>query len=112
MHPCAVGLSPDHLVWGRSKQRPNRQWQSVSAQKAHHAACTLQLPELGEDELQSCLHFFVRMENDGACAVIGEAAGERQAEFAARRLLALALMKTHSDLVKLCLTHDPGQAEQ
>jgi hypothetical protein len=77
MHPCAVGLSPDHLVRGRSMQRPNRQWQSVSAQKAHHAACTLQLPELGEDQVEACLHFFIRMENDGACAIIGEAAGQR-----------------------------------
>jgi hypothetical protein len=37
---------------------------------------------------------------------------QRQVQFTPCRLLALTLMKAHADLVKLCLAHDPGQAEQ
>lgn len=111
-YPCAVCLSPDHLVRERSKQWPHRQRQSVGAQKAHHGPCALQFPELGEDQVQTCLHFFIRIENDGAGAVIGEPSRQRQPEFAARRFLALALMKAHPNLMKLSLAHDPGQAEQ
>ena len=78
-HPCAVSLAPDHLVRGRSEQGPHRQRQSVGAQKAHHAARALQLPELGEDEVQARLHFFVRIEDDRAGAVIDEPGRQRLA---------------------------------
>src|SRR5207245_867602 len=94
-----VGLAPDHLVRRRPEQRSDRQRQPARAQKAHHATCALQLPELGEDEVQARLHFFVRVENDGTCPVIDKPGGQREVEFAARRFLPLALMKAHPDLV-------------
>jgi len=72
----------------------------------------LQLPELGEDEVQACLQLFVRIKDDGATSVVSKPSGQRQAQFAACRFLTLALMKAHPDLVKLCLTHDAGQTEQ
>src|SRR5271166_2856729 len=43
---------------------------------------------------------------------MSEPGGQRQAQFTPCRLLALTLMKAHADLVKLCLAHDTGQAEQ
>ena len=97
---------------GRSEQWSHWQRQSVRAQKAHHAACALQLPELGKDQEQTCLHFFIRIEDDGARSVMSKPGRQRQAEFASRRFLALTLMEAHPDLVKLRLAHDAGQAEQ
>src|SRR5580693_7968909 len=100
MHSRAVRLAPDHLVRERSKQGPDRQRQCVSAQKAHHGARTLQFPELSEDQLQSRLHFFIRIEGYDAGTVIDEPRWQRQPQFATRRFLLLALMKAHPYLMK------------
>ena len=111
-NPRTIGFPPDHIVRRRSEQRSNRQRQSTRTQEAHDTACALQLPELGKDQEQTRLHFFIGIEDDRACAVMSEPGGQRQAQFAPCRLLALTLMKAHPDLVKLCLAHDAGQAQQ
>ena len=43
---------------------------------------------------------------------LAEPGRQRQAQLAARRLLALALVQPQLDLVQLGLAHDPGQAQQ
>jgi hypothetical protein len=68
----------------------------------------LQLPELGEDEVEPRLHLFVRIKDDGPAPVVSKSSGQRQAQFAACRFLTLSLMKAHPDLVKLGLAHDAG----
>lgn len=72
----------------------------------------MQLPELGEDEVEARLHLFVRIKDDGPAPVVSKSSGQRQAQFAACRFLTLSLMKAHPDLVKLGLAHDAGQTEQ
>src|SRR5262245_11709733 len=107
-YPHTVCFAPDHPVRGWTKHGSNRQWQLVCAQKAHYAACALQLPELDEDEVQARLNLFIRIKDDGACSVVHKSGGQRQAQFAACRFLTPSLMKAHPDLVKLRLTHDAG----
>lgn len=111
-NPHAVGIPPDHLVRERSEHRPDRQQQPVPAQVAHRAACALQLPEFGEDEIQTRLNFLIGIEDHGARSVISEPRRKRQAQFAACRFLPLPLMQAHTDLVEFCLTHDAGQTQQ
>jgi hypothetical protein len=77
-------------------------------QEPHDTACTLQFPELGEDEEQTRLHFFIRIENDHAASIMSKSGRQRQSQFASCRFLPLPLMKAHSDLMKLRLAHDAG----
>ena len=78
---------------------------------AHHRPRALELAELGEDEGEARLHLLVRVENDPPGRVMNEASGQRQAQLASPRLLTLALMQAHPDLVQLGLAHDARQAE-
>jgi len=110
--PCAVRLAPSHLVRRRAEQWANRQRQVVRAQVAHHGARALQLGELGEDQPQPFLQLLVGVEDDAATTLPAEPGRQWQAQLAARRLLALALVQPQLDLVQLGLAHDPGQAQQ
>ena len=105
-HPEAVGRHPDHLVRRQTAHRAHRQHHAVALQVAHHRPGVLQFPEPGEYEMQSRLHLLVRVDDDGPVAVVDEAGRQRQAELAAHRLLPLALVQAHPDLVELRLAHD------
>jgi hypothetical protein len=62
-----------------SNRKAGRGQPASSAQEAHDTACALQFPELGKDEEQTCLHFFIGIEDDHPCAVMSEPRGQRQA---------------------------------
>src|SRR5215212_6114545 len=111
-HPRAVGLAPDNLVRSRPEQRAYRQRQAVGTKVAHHGPRALQLAELGEDKPEARLDLFVRVQDDRAGAVMGQSGREGQAQLAPGRLLALALMQAHSELMQLRLAHDAGQAQK
>src|SRR5271170_933304 len=80
-NPRTVGFTPDDIMRRRSEDRSDRQRQSARAQEAHDTACALQFPELGKDEQQTRLHFFIGIEGDRARAVISEPSRQRQAQF-------------------------------
>src|ERR1700682_66051 len=80
-NPRTVGLTPEDIMRRRSEDRSDWQWQPARAQEAHDTACDLQLPELGRDEEQALLHFFIGIEGDRACSVISEPRRQRQAQF-------------------------------
>ena len=61
----------------RSEDRANWQLQSIRPQKAHHGSGALQIPELGEDEMDAGLNLFIAVENDRTRAVMGEPSGQR-----------------------------------
>src|ERR1700683_4622197 len=63
-NPRTIGFPPDHIMRRRSKDRSDRQRQSAPAQEAHDTACALQFPELGKNEEQTCLNFFIGIEDD------------------------------------------------
>jgi hypothetical protein len=79
-NPRTVGLTPDDIMRRRSENRSDWQWQSARAQEAHDTACALQFPELGKDEEQARLHFFIGIEGDRACSVISEPRRQQQAQ--------------------------------
>ena len=111
-HPEAVGRHPDHLVRCRPAHRPHRQHHAMALQVAHHGPGVLQFPEPGEHQAQPRLHLLVRVEDDGAVAVVGETGRQREAELSPRRFLPLALMQARPDLVQLRLAHEAREAQQ
>ena len=76
-NPRAIGFPPNCVMRARSEDRANWQRQSVRPQKAHHGSGALQLPELGEDEMDAGPNLFIGVENDRARAVMGEPRGQR-----------------------------------
>jgi hypothetical protein len=82
-NPRAVGFAPDNIMSARTEDRTDRQRQAVRPQKAHYGSSALQLPQLGEDELETGLHLFIGIENDRSRAVVGEPGRQWQAEFTA-----------------------------
>ena len=72
-HAEVVGRHPGHLVRCRAAQGPRRQHQAVPPQVARHRVGALQLAEPGEHQLQPCLHFLVRVEDDLAPTSVGKA---------------------------------------
>ena len=109
---AAVGRHPDHPVRRRPADRAHRQGEVVPAQLAHDRLGALQLAELVEHEPQPRLHLLVRVEDDPAPRASTEPRRQRQAQLAARRLLPLALVQAHPDLVQLGLAHEAGQAQR
>src|SRR3954452_626514 len=63
-HPRAVSLAPDNLVRGGPKQGAHRQRQTMGPKVAHHGPRALEFAELGEDESETRLHLFVRVQDD------------------------------------------------
>ena len=111
-NPRAVSFPPDDVVRARPEERTNGQRQPVGAQETHHGSCGVQFPELCEDQLDARPHLLIGVENDRARPIKGEPSRNGQTEFAARRLLAFALMQPHADLMQLRLAHDSGKPEQ
>ncbi len=109
---CTIWRTPDDLVWSWSKQRPNRQGQSIPVQVTHHTARALQFPEFGKHQMKTGPHLLIRIENNCARSIVGEPGRQRQPQFAARRLLAFPLVQAHPKLMQLRLAHDAGQAQQ
>ena len=72
----------------------------------------VQFAEFGEDQSHTGLDLLIRVERHGPGAVMDQTGRDRQAQFAASRLLPFALMQAQSDLVQFRFTHDAGQAEQ
>ena len=90
---CTIRRAPDDLVWRWSKQRSNRQGQSVPVQIPHHTTSALQFPEFGKHEMKTGLHLLIGIENNCARSIIGEPGWQGQPQFAPRRLLAFPLVK-------------------
>lgn len=109
---CTIWRTPGDLVWRWSKQRSNRQGQSVSVQVPHHTASALQFLEFGKHEMKTGLHLLIGIENNCARSIIGEPGWQGQPQFAPRCLLAFPLVKAHPKLMQLRLAHDAGQAQQ
>ena len=84
----------------------------MPAQLAHDGLGALQLAELVEHEPQPRLHLLVRVQHDPAPRRLDQPRRQRQAQLATRRLLPLALVQAHPDLVQLRLAHDAGQAQK
>src|SRR3984893_4882857 len=78
-NPRTIGFPPDNIVRGRPEDRSDRQRQSACAQETHDTARALQLPELGKNEEQTCLHFLVGIEDDHAGSVMSKPGGQWQA---------------------------------
>ena len=97
---------------GRPADRAHRQGEVVPAQLAHDGLGALQLAELVEHEPQPRLHLLVRVQRDPAPRRLGQPRRQRHAQLAARRLLPLALVQAHPDLVQLRLAHEAGQAQE
>jgi hypothetical protein len=87
-HPRAVSLTPDNLVRGGPKQGAHRQRQTMGPKVAHHGPRALEFAEFGEDESETRLHLFVRVQDDRAGAVMGQSSRDGQAQLAPRRFLA------------------------
>src|SRR4029450_5610012 len=92
--------------------RLDGQLDALLSQPDVHLSCTLQLGELGKDQLQGFLHALVRVLLDAIAAALPVAGGDAENERAAASLLLQRLLRALAEHRQFKLAHRALHAEQ
>src|SRR5712675_2429761 len=103
--------SPQHAV-RLALARLDRQLDALLSQPDVHLSCTLQLGELGEDQLQGVLHAFVRILLYAIATDLHIASGDTEDQRAAARLLLQRFLRALAEHREFKLAHRALHAKQ